>query len=46
MEAVKEVSDNILVMYQGEIVESGKTNEVLKNPKHPYTQMLLSSILC
>ncbi len=36
--------DRILVMYAGKIVESGAADEILKNPKHPYTQMLLHSI--
>ncbi len=34
----------ILVMYAGKIVESGPVNEILKRPKHPYTQMLLSCL--
>jgi len=40
---VSEVTDYVLVMYRGEAVESGVTNEVLLNPQHPYTEMLLSS---
>ena len=31
-------------MYVGKIVESGTTQEVFTNPKHPYTQALLSSV--
>jgi peptide/nickel transport system ATP-binding protein len=31
----------VLVMYAGELVESGPTEEVLRNPQHPYTQALL-----
>ncbi|WP_222618342.1 ABC transporter ATP-binding protein [Nakamurella sp. PAMC28650] len=38
------VSDRIMVMYAGHIVESGATEEVLTNPKHPYTQLLLSAV--
>jgi len=34
----------IIVMYAGEIVESGPTKEVLSSPKHPYTQGLLASL--
>jgi peptide/nickel transport system ATP-binding protein len=37
------VSDRILVMYAGHIVESGPTESVLADPKHPYTQLLLSA---
>ena len=36
------LSDKVAVMYKGEIVEYGKTSEVLKNPLHPYTLALLS----
>jgi oligopeptide transport system ATP-binding protein len=35
------LSQRILVMYLGRIVESGETEKVLKSPKHPYTQALL-----
>lgn len=35
---------NIAVMYLGEIVEYGKVKEVLENPRHPYTQALISSV--
>ncbi len=38
------VSDRLLVMYAGHIVESGPTEEVLADPKHPYTQLLLSAV--
>ncbi|MGR8946836.1 MAG: ABC transporter ATP-binding protein [Gammaproteobacteria bacterium] len=34
----------IAVMYQGEIVEQGKTDAILDSPQHPYTQKLLSAI--
>jgi peptide/nickel transport system ATP-binding protein len=40
---VGEVTDQILVMYRGCQVEQGATSEVLQNPEHPYTEMLLSS---
>lgn len=36
------LSNNVAVMYKGEIVEYGKTDEILKNPLHPYTLALLS----
>ncbi len=38
------VSDRLLVMYGGHIVESGPTETVLSDPKHPYTQLLLSAV--
>ncbi|MBC7217210.1 MAG: ABC transporter ATP-binding protein [Candidatus Caldatribacterium sp.] len=38
------VSDRIAVMFRGNIVEMGKVEEVLGNPRHPYTRLLLSSI--
>jgi peptide/nickel transport system ATP-binding protein len=37
------VSDRLIVMYAGHIVESGPTEEVLANPRHPYTELLLSA---
>jgi peptide/nickel transport system ATP-binding protein len=37
-------TDQVAVMYLGRIVEIGPTREVLSNPKHPYTQALLSVI--
>lgn len=38
------LSDRLLVMYAGHIVESGPTEAVLADPKHPYTQLLLSAV--
>jgi peptide/nickel transport system ATP-binding protein len=38
------VSDRVLVMYAGHLVEHGPTEEVLGNPVHPYTQLLLSAV--
>ncbi|HNX31721.1 MAG TPA: ABC transporter ATP-binding protein [Holophaga sp.] len=41
---VKHMSDRIAVMYLGQIVELGATAEVMKDPKHPYTRLLLESV--
>lgn len=40
---VRHVSDYIIVMYFGQIVETGTRDEIFKSPKHPYTRALLSS---
>lgn len=37
------ISDRVAVMYLGRIVETGKTDDVLQNPLHPYTRLLISS---
>lgn len=42
---VNYMSDKIIVMYMGEIVESGDCEEVYNNSAHPYTRLLLSSVL-
>jgi peptide/nickel transport system ATP-binding protein len=44
MGVVREICDRVAVMYLGEIVEIGPTEELFRNPKHPYTRALLSSI--
>jgi peptide/nickel transport system ATP-binding protein len=44
LSVVSHVSDRIAVMYAGEIVEIGRTREVLEPPYHPYTEALLSAI--
>ncbi|MEJ2758566.1 MAG: ABC transporter ATP-binding protein [Anaerolineales bacterium] len=41
---VAQVADRLAVMYAGRMVELGDVNEVFENPKHPYTQGLLSCI--
>jgi peptide/nickel transport system ATP-binding protein len=40
----RQISDRIAVMYLGSLVEVADTTEIFENPKHPYTQSLLSSI--
>ena len=41
---IAEMCDRVLVMYAGNIVESAEVFELFDNPRHPYTQGLLSSI--
>jgi oligopeptide transport system ATP-binding protein len=41
---VEHISQRILVMYLGRIVESGNPNEVVNNPRHPYTRALISAV--
>jgi len=41
---VKGFADEVLVMYQGRVVERGPTNEVLGHPRHPYTKALIACI--
>ena len=44
LSVVKYISDDILVMYVGTMVEKAPANELFANPMHPYTQALLSAI--
>jgi ABC-type glutathione transport system ATPase component len=41
---VRQVSDQIIVMRRGAIVEAGRTGDVLDAPRHPYTQTLLDAV--
>jgi oligopeptide/dipeptide ABC transporter ATP-binding protein len=41
---VSQISDRVAVMYAGQIVEQGRTDEVLESPRHPYTRSLLDSV--
>jgi ABC-type glutathione transport system ATPase component len=44
LSVVRHMTDRVLVMQRGKIVEEGATREVFKAPRHPYTQLLLQSI--
>ena len=41
---LSEIADKIGIMYGGQMVEFGSSEQIYKNPKHPYTQGLLESI--
>jgi len=41
---ISEMAGRVLVMYAGQIVESGAVGDVLGNPQHPYTRALLASV--
>ena len=38
------VADRVLVLYAGHLVEEGPAEEVIRRPKHPYTQLLLAAV--
>jgi len=40
---VSEIADEVVVMYLGEVVESGPVEQILSSPKHPYTRALISA---
>lgn len=42
--ATRYISDYIMVMYLGKVVEFGKTEDIMKNPTHPYTRALISAV--
>ena len=44
LNVIRYVSDRIAVMYMGRLVEIGQTKEVLENPSHPYTDILIHSV--
>jgi peptide/nickel transport system ATP-binding protein len=41
---ISEIADKVAIMYSGEIVELANSQDIFSNPKHPYTQLLISSV--
>ena len=39
-----QITNRMGIMYAGQMIEIGPTNEIFNNPKHPYTQMLISAL--
>jgi peptide/nickel transport system ATP-binding protein len=44
LSVVRHMTDRVLVLQQGQVVEEGATREVFRAPRHPYTRLLLESI--
>ncbi len=44
LSVVRYLADNVAVMYVGQLVEEGKTEDIFESPQHPYTKALLKSI--
>lgn len=44
LSVVAEICDRVVVMYSGQVIEEGKTSEILKRPNHPYTKGLIRSL--
>jgi peptide/nickel transport system ATP-binding protein len=44
LSVVRHMTDRLLVMRRGEVVEEGPTREIFRAPQHPYTRLLLESI--
>jgi putative phosphonate transport system ATP-binding protein len=45
MAVARLMADRLMVMKDGRVVETGLADQVLDDPQHPYTQLLVSSVL-
>ncbi|MEY4758341.1 MAG: hypothetical protein RJA34_3239, partial [Pseudomonadota bacterium] len=45
LEVIQAMAHQVLVMSEGQVVESGAVNQVFQSPRHPYTRRLLSASL-
>lgn len=43
LNVIEHIADNVMVMYQGSVVEEGKVSQIFDEPLHPYTQKLFAS---
>ena len=46
LDVVEYLSDDVMVLYLGRVVEQGPINHIFRAPQHPYTQALLGSRIC
>ena len=44
LSVIKYIADRVGIMYLGELMEEGRTEEIFENPSHPYTKALLSAV--
>ena len=41
MEVIRQICDRVMILYRGELIEEGKTEDIFEHPKHPYTKKLV-----
>ena len=42
MAVIRQICDRVMILYQGKLVEEGKTKDIFEHPKHPYTKKLVT----